>query len=81
LTDVGEQDAQSADAGENPASFLADLGNELRKKEDIDFALAEILAHHLLTDTPAPDAVAKAKDLILNLAGKRAMSKPETDDA
>jgi hypothetical protein len=81
LAEVGEQDARSSGTGEGPASFLDDVANELRKAEHVDLALAEILAQHLLTAAPVHDAVAKAKELILNLARKRAMSTSETGNA
>jgi hypothetical protein len=66
---------------ETPADFLADLGNVLREREDVDVSLADILARHLLTAAPAVDAVAEVRDAILKLAGERAnLPKPELAD-
>jgi hypothetical protein len=73
----GEQHGQTAGEAETPAGFLSNLGNMLRAREDIDTGLADILAKHLLTALPTADAVAKAKECILDLAGERAMTKPE----
>lgn len=65
---------------DTPAIFLAALGKALGEKEDIDAALANILVEHLLTDTPAADAVARAKAAILKLASDRANPpKPQAD--
>lgn len=72
MADAGEQEAPTAAEVETPTDFLANLGNALREKKDVDVGLADILANHLLTAAPAVDAVAKAKDAILNLAGERA---------
>jgi hypothetical protein len=66
---------------EAPSDFLANLGKALREKKDVDVGLADILAKHLLTASPAVDAVEKAKDAILELAGERANPpKPEVAD-
>ena len=72
MAGAGEQEAPTAAEVETPTDFLANLGNALREKKDVDVGLADILAKHLLTAAPAVDAVAKAKDAILNLAGERA---------
>jgi len=81
LADAGEQEVPTAAEAESPADFLANLGNALREKENVDLGLADILAKYLLTGAPAGDAVAKAKDAILKLAGERANPpKPEMDD-
>jgi hypothetical protein len=79
MVDAGEQKAPTAAEMETPADFLANLGNALRQKEDVDVGLADILAKHLLTAAPAVDAVAQAKDAILKLAGERA-NPPEVAD-
>jgi hypothetical protein len=79
--DAGEQEAPTASEAETPADFLTNLGNALRKKEDVDVGLADILAEHLLTAAPAVDAVAQAKEAVLKLAGERANSpKQEATD-
>jgi hypothetical protein len=81
MADAGKQEVPTAAEAESPADFLANLGNALREKEHIDLGLADILAKHLLTAAPAVDAVAKAKDAILKLAGERANPpKPEDVD-
>ena len=67
-----EPDAQTAADVGSPADFLVNLGNVLREKEHVDLGLADLLAEHLLTATPAVDAVAKAKDAIVKLAVARA---------
>ncbi len=78
MADAGDEEALTADDVEIPADFLANLGVALREKDDVDVGLAEILAKHLLTTAPAVDALAKAKDAILKLAGERAnLPKPE----
>ena len=78
MADAGEQEAPAVAEVETPADFLANLGNALRGKANVDIGLAEILAKHLLTASPAVDAVTKAKDAILKIASERATSpKPE----
>jgi hypothetical protein len=72
MEDKEEPEPQSKPETESSADFLAKLGDMLRKKEDIDTGLASVLAEHLLTTTPAADAVAKAKAVILKLASDRA---------
>jgi hypothetical protein len=69
----------TAAEAESPAYFLANLGNALREKDNVDVGLVDILAKHLLTAAPAVDAVAKAKDAILKLAAERA-NLPEASD-
>ena len=77
-----EQQVPAAAEATSPADFLANLGKHLSETENIDNGLVDILARHLLTATPAPDAVAKAKDDILKLAIARAHPpKPELGDA
>ncbi len=77
-----EQQMPAAAEATSPADFLANLGKALREKENVDTGLADILAQHLLTATPAIDAVAKAKDDIVKLAIARAdPPKPEVGDA
>jgi hypothetical protein len=71
MTDNGEDKVQAASETETPAHFLTNLGKVLREK-DVDVDLADILTIHLLTATPAVDAVAKAKASILKLASDRA---------
>lgn len=82
MADAGEQEAPMAAAEvETPTDFLANLGNALREKEDVDVGLADILAKYLLTAAPAVDAVSQAKDAILKLAGERANPpQPEVAD-
>jgi hypothetical protein len=70
-----------ADAAETPDAFLTGLGKILRKKEGVDARLADILATHLLTATPANDAVTRARDEIVKLARERAAPpKAEADN-
>lgn len=78
MVEAREQEAPAAAEVETPADFLANLGNALRGKENVDVGLADILAKHLLTASPAVDALTKAKDAILKLASERAnLPKPE----
>jgi hypothetical protein len=78
MADAGEQEAPGAAEVETPADFLANLGNVLCGKENVDVGLADILAKHLLTALPTVDALTKAKDAILKLASERATApKPE----
>ena len=46
--------------------------NDTKAKEIVDASLVGILATHILTTTPAPNAVAQAKDAIVKLAAERA---------
>ncbi len=80
MAEAGEQAAPTAAEVETPSDFLANLGKALREKQEVDVGLADILAKHLLTAAPAADAVAKAKDAILKLAGERA-NPPKTEVA
>jgi hypothetical protein len=54
-----------------PGDFLAKLSKVLREKSDIDVGLVDILTKHLLTSAPNTDAVARAKEAILELASER----------
>jgi len=81
MGEQGEQEVPTAAEGASPADFLMNLGKALRERENIDTGLADILAKHLLTATPAVDALAKAKDAVLKLAVERAdPPKPEAGD-
>lgn len=81
MTDAGEEGVPTVVDMKTPADFLVDLGTALRKREDVDVGLADILARHLLTAAPAVDALTKAKDAILKLARDRANPpKPEVSD-
>jgi hypothetical protein len=66
-------------AAETTVAFLTALGKMLRAKDKVDAGLAEILSEHLLTDTPANDAVTQAKAAILRLAAARAVRTVEAD--
>jgi hypothetical protein len=78
MAEAREQEAPAAAEVETLADFLANLGNALRGNENVDVGLADILAKHLLTASPAVDALTKAKDAILKLASERANPpKPE----
>lgn len=80
MADAEEKAVPTAEM-ETPSDFLAILGKALCEKKDVDVGVADILAKHLLTAAPAVDAVAKAKDAILKLAGERANPpKPEVAD-
>lgn len=68
----GEQQVPAVAESSSPADFLVSLGKSLHERENIDIGLADILVEHLLTATPAVDAVAKAKDAIVELAVERA---------
>jgi hypothetical protein len=77
----GEKQVPAAAEAASPADFLMSLGKALREQENTDADLADILAKHLLTATPAIDAVAKAKESIVKLAVLRAKpTKPEERD-
>jgi hypothetical protein len=65
---------------ESPAEFLEKLAIALREKDGVDAGLADILEKHLLTVTPAVDAVTQAKAAILKLAGERA-NPPASESA
>ena len=72
-----EKRPMPADGLETPAVFLSALGKTLRENEQLDSDLAEILSGHLLTGTPAIDAVIKARNAIVKLAEERAVRKTE----
>ena len=75
---AGEQQVPTVAEPVSPGDFLGKLGKALRGKQNVDTGLADILALHILTATPAVDAVANAKDAILKLAAERAdPPKPE----
>jgi hypothetical protein len=59
------------DEAETPETFLTKLSDALAK-EGVDAGLVEILRTHILTATPAKDAVAQAEVAIIKLAGERA---------
>jgi hypothetical protein len=66
---------------ETPEEFLDALGNGLTRQTGTDVDLTAILKTHILTISPAQNAVAQAKDAILKLASKRANPpKPEDID-
>ncbi len=80
---TGEQQEAAAAEPSSSAEFLTSLGKSLRERENVDIGLADILVKHLLTATPAVDAVAKAKDAIVKLAVARAdppEPEPEAGD-
>lgn len=66
--------------GDTQEAFLDSLGDSLKRREDVDVALADILRTHILKVAPAQNAVALAKDAILKLAGERA-NPPEPEMA
>jgi hypothetical protein len=55
-------------------SFWSAVGTKLSDRAGVDRALVDVIAKHLLTPTPGKDAVAQAKDAILDLARERATS-------
>lgn len=57
---------------DTPDAFLRTLGENLKGKEGADTELGEILKTHILKVAPAQNAVAQAKDAILELASERA---------
>ena len=54
------------------ANLINEIVSSLRELEDGDSELTEILAEHLLTISPASNAVEKASDDIAKLAVERA---------
>lgn len=66
--------------GETGGEFLGRLGDVLKAREGGDSDLAEILAEHILTPTPADDCVAQAMTAIVSLAGARARLSEEDPD-
>ena len=63
---------------ETPDEFLVALGEELKAKQGVDADLAGILATHILKAAPAQNAVAQAKEKIVQLASERA-SPPKVE--
>lgn len=57
---------------ETPEAFLKKVADGLSKKEDFDAELAEILSSQILQAPLESNNVARAKEAILKLAGKRA---------
>jgi hypothetical protein len=57
---------------ETTGEFLDSLGDSLTRKDGVDIKLADILKAHILKAAPDQNAVAKARDAILKLAGERA---------
>src|SRR3546814_19415422 len=49
-------------------TFMSSLAQRLRDEDGVDAALTAILEEHILVDTAAPDAIAKAKAAIMALA-------------
>lgn len=68
-----------AESPETPDQFLDALGDNLKAKEGLDADLVDILTTYILKTTPAPNAVAQAKEAIQRLAIERGnISKVET---
>jgi len=57
---------------ETTGEFLDSLGDDLKRNDSVDVTLVDILKTHILKAAPDQNAVAKAKDAILKLAGERA---------
>jgi hypothetical protein len=72
MGDEAEKIPDATGHPETPGSFLTGLGKTLHDKESLDADLAHILATHLLTATPAKNAVAQAQEAIVILASERA---------
>lgn len=72
-----EDNAKSVDT---PDVFLKALGESLKAKEGVDVGMADILRAHILKAAPAQNAVAQAKDAILELASERA-NPPNPEEA
>lgn len=73
-----ENKAEPAEASDE---FLKALAENLKVEEDVDVGLAEILNAHILKAKPAQNAIAQAKDAILQLAAARASPpQPEQTD-
>jgi len=66
---VGEGEDHS---GVAPAELLQELGSRLAANPANDTGLVTILATHILTALPKPDAVAAARQAIIGLAAERA---------
>lgn len=56
-------------------AFLETVGNRLKESKENDADLADILKAHILKENPEANAVAQAKNAILELANKRANPK------
>jgi hypothetical protein len=69
-----------AESAKAASVFLAQLGDSLANQEGVDVDLAAILKTHLLTDSPAKDAVPQAKVALVTLAVERAAA-PTADAA
>jgi hypothetical protein len=64
-----------------PDEFLKVVAEILKDEEGVDSSMTEILQTHILKAAPAQNAVAQARDAILNLARERArLSTLEADD-
>jgi len=57
---------------DTPNVFLEALSKRMKEEEGVDADLAEILKKYILKALPAHDAVAQAKNEILQLASERA---------
>ena len=65
---------------ETPNEFLKALAESLKGTQGVDVGMADILKVHILNAAPTQNAVAQAKDAILNLAAERANpAEPEVD--
>ena len=65
--------AQSSteDFGENSEEFLANIIESLRQNEETDISLLEIISKHVVTLSPAADAINQALKDIETLANER----------
>jgi len=63
-----------------PAVFLAELGQALKACQGVDAGLAEIVAEHILTATPAEGCLERAMTTITTLAAARASHAKENAD-
>ena len=65
--------AQSSteDFGENSEEFLANIIESLRQNEETDISLLEIIFKHVVTLSPAADAINQALKDIETLANER----------
>jgi hypothetical protein len=66
-----------AESAKAASVFLAQLGDSLANQEGVDADLAAILKTHLLTASPAKDAVPRAKAAIAKLTVERAAAPTE----
>jgi hypothetical protein len=69
-----------ADNDKTPATFLAQLGQALKRCEGVDAGLAEIIAEQILTAAPATDGLEQAMTAIATLAASRATDPRENTD-